>query len=121
MVQMEKMELMELMEMLMLMAHQSLQLALQIGASGHDTSDYRSLMEDIQERQGHPYRDIRYRNQYRRDRQLYNQLLREQQYRDSQTNSILRSHLPPELVRIIQDYRHADENRYIERVTNRRR
>jgi len=96
------------------------QLALQLGGGNINVDDYREMMQDIQERNGHPYRDIRFRNLYRRDRQLYRQLRSEQANRDVLTNRGLSRHLPPELVRLVQEYRHADENREIERVTNHR-
>lgn len=96
------------------------QLALRVADSGQDVEDYRSVMEDIHNRRGHPYRDIRYRNLFLRDRALYNQLRQEQTRRDAAVEETLRRRLPPELVRVIQEYRRADEDKYIQRITNRR-
>lgn len=96
------------------------QLALQMANSGVDTDEYRDMINDIREQRGHPYRDRRYRNLHRRDRQLYNRLRQEQIVRDQVSNEILSQYLPPELIRQIQGYRHADENREMNRITNRR-
>lgn len=81
---------------------------------------YREMMEDIQYQEGQPYRDRRYRNQIRRDRRLYRQLRREQVIRDVLTDRGLYRSLPAELVQQIQFLRRADENRYMNRITNRR-
>ena len=95
-------------------------LGLRIHQAGGDVNDYRDMMEEIQTQRGRPYRDIRYRNLFLRDRRLYRQLRQAQQERYGVTEELLSRRLPPELVRSIIDYVEGDETRQINRITNRR-
>lgn len=96
------------------------QLALRINASDGLVDDYRTLMSEISDRQGQPYRDRRYRNLHIRDRRLYRQLVSQQREREEALEQTLSRRLPPELIRIINNYSNTDAYRTINRITNRR-